>query len=150
MNKIMPEKNIRIILVDDEKDFNHTMSFWLRSQGYEVVSFLTGEEALEFLKNESADLVLLDTRMPAMSGIEVLESLRQFNKDIPVVFISAYVDKNRVEEAKSYGISGVFFKGDDFSNIHKIIKDILEKERPWFLRLRDLLRNLSKIIKGKG
>ena len=146
----MPEKNIRIILVDDEKDFNHTMSFWLRSQGYEVVSFLTGEEALEFLKNESADLVLLDTRMPAMSGIEVLENLRQFNKDIPVVFISAYVDKNRVEEAKSYGISGVFFKGDDFSNIHKIIKDILEKERPWFLRLRDLLRNLSKIIKGKG
>ena len=52
--------------------------------------------------------------MPVMGGIEALKKIREFNKEVPVIVISAYVHDPQTQEALSYGVSGVFYKGKNF------------------------------------
>lgn len=110
----MDNKQIKILLVDDEADFREPMSFWFKSKGYSVITAGNGEEGIKKINEESPDIVFLDINMPVMDGIETLKRVREFNKDLPVIFISAYLDIKKIEEVKRYGISGVFYKGKDF------------------------------------
>jgi CheY-like chemotaxis protein len=108
------DKVIKALIVDDEADFRQLMTFWLESKGYVVIAAANGQQAIAMVKNENPDIIFLDLNMPVMDGIEALKQIRLFNKTIPIIFISAYVDDKRVNEAMAYGISGVFYKGKDF------------------------------------
>ncbi len=110
----MDEKQVKILLIDDETDFTQAMSFWLKSKGYNVYSANNGQGGIELIKKENPDIVFMDLNMPVMDGAETLKKIREFNKELPVVMISAYVDDKRIIEARSYGFSGVFYKGKDF------------------------------------
>jgi CheY-like chemotaxis protein len=110
----MDEKQVKVVLIDDEADFTTSMSFWLKSKGYNVFSANSGQEGIELIKKENPNIVFMDLNMPVMDGAETLKHIREFNKDLPVVMISAYVDDKRIIEARAYGFSGVFFKGKDF------------------------------------
>jgi two-component system NtrC family response regulator len=110
----MDEKQVKVLLVDDETDFTQAMSFWLKSKGYTVYSATNGQEGLELIKKENPDIVFMDLNMPVMDGVQTLKKIREFDKDLPVVMISAYVDDKRIIEARTYGFSGVFYKGKDF------------------------------------
>lgn len=108
------DKVIRALIVDDEADFRQLMTFWLESKGYVVISAANGQQAIAMVRNDNPDIIFLDLNMPVMDGIAALKQIREFNKTIPIIFISAYVDDKRVNEAMAYGISGVFYKGKDF------------------------------------
>jgi len=110
----MDDKQIKILVTDDEVDFKELLSFWLKSRGYEVITASNGREALERIRSQAPDIVFLDLNMPEMDGLEVLKELRSFNKELPVLIISAFVDDKRAKLARDYGISGVFYKGKDF------------------------------------
>ncbi len=111
----MMDKGIKILVVDDEADFTQAMAFWFKSKGYTVISAPDGEKAIRMIKEDSPDIVFLDLNMPVMNGFETVKQVRQFSKEIPIIIISAYIDDPRVRELGSYGISGVFYKGADFS-----------------------------------
>lgn len=130
----MVKEKIRVLLVDDEIDFIQTMRFWLISKGYAVVTATDGESAIKIIKEETADIIFLDLNMPVMDGLETLKKIREFNKDLPVIIISAYIeDKQKMKEINACGISGVFYKGKDFAEglailevalrTHKALKD---------------------------
>jgi CheY-like chemotaxis protein len=108
------ESEIKVLLVDDEEDFRKLLAFWLKSRGYSVITASNGEEALKLAREQSPDLVFMDLNMPVMDGTDALKHLREFNKDVPVIIISAYVDDRKAKEAMELGISGVFYKGKDF------------------------------------
>lgn len=110
----MDEKKNKILLIDDETDFTQAMSFWLKSKGYNVFSANNGEAGIELIKKENPDIVFMDLNMPVTDGVQTLKRIREFNKDLPVIMISAYVDDKRIIEARTYGFSGVFYKGKDF------------------------------------
>jgi two-component system response regulator (stage 0 sporulation protein F) len=110
----MEEKKNKILLVDDEKDFRDLMTFWLQSRGYLVVTASNGERAVEMARAENPDIIFMDLNMPVMDGTDALKKIREFNKDVPVIIISAFVDDRRAKEAMRTGISGVFYKGKDF------------------------------------
>jgi len=63
----------KILLIDDEEDIVRVLSMSLKSDGYDVVSALSGKEGLEVFKKESPDIILTDIKMPGMDGIEVLK-----------------------------------------------------------------------------
>jgi CheY-like chemotaxis protein len=111
----MGDKKISVLLVDDEVDFTQSMAFWLQSKGYSVTVANDGQNALKIVKESSPDIVFLDLLMPVMDGIETLKKIREFNKEIPVIIISAYVDDIKTKETITYGISGIFYKGSDFN-----------------------------------
>jgi CheY-like chemotaxis protein len=68
---------IRVLLVDDEKDFREIFSAWLAFKGYVVVTAEDGEDALEKLESHAFDLVLLDLMMPRVDGYEFLRRVRK-------------------------------------------------------------------------
>jgi DNA-binding response OmpR family regulator len=121
------QKDITILLVDDEPDFTKPMAFWFQSKGYKALVAGDGKTAVEMVKTKSPDIVFLDLNLPGMDGIEILKAMRQFNKDIPVVIISAHVDRLKVKEIESYGISGVFYKGDNFDKGLILIESVLRR-----------------------
>jgi CheY-like chemotaxis protein len=107
-------KEKRILLVDDEPDFLKLMKFWLESKGYYVVTAVDGENAVDLAKKEELNIILIDLRMPKMDGVEAIKKIREFDKNIPIIVISAYVDDPKAAEAMGYGISGIFCKHKDF------------------------------------
>lgn len=125
----MEEKNIKVLVTDDEDDFRLLMSFWLQSKGYQVIAASNGQEAIKLIQSESPDIVFMDLNMPVMDGAETIKKVREFNKDIPIILISAYLDDVKVKDATSHGISGVFFKGKDFSQGLSLLETVLRKHK---------------------
>ena len=81
----------RILVVDDEIYIVHILDFSLGMEGYEVITALDGEQALEKLKTEKPDLIVLDIMMPKLDGYEVCKSIKSSpeTRHIPVILLSA-------------------------------------------------------------
>ncbi|HEX7079299.1 MAG TPA: response regulator [Candidatus Eisenbacteria bacterium] len=81
----------KILVVDDEIYIVHILDFSLGMEGYEVVTALDGEQALEKLKTEKPDLIVLDIMMPKLDGYEVCKAVKAdpATKQIPVILLSA-------------------------------------------------------------
>ncbi|PIQ88387.1 MAG: hypothetical protein COV72_08780 [Candidatus Omnitrophica bacterium CG11_big_fil_rev_8_21_14_0_20_42_13] len=115
-----------IMVVDDEVDFNYMMSYWLKAKDYNVISKSNGADALTIIKKSPPDMVFLDISMPLMDGIETLRAIREINKNIPVIMITAYGTQERLETCQKLGISGFFAKEDNFDSLLNIIDTVLK------------------------
>ncbi|MCZ6807758.1 MAG: response regulator, partial [Deltaproteobacteria bacterium] len=82
--------NRRILVVDDDPSFRELLTAFLDDRGYEVESSADGEEALELLRSETADLVLLDLELPGISGLDVLRAIESEKIDTKVITISGH------------------------------------------------------------
>ena len=118
-------EKIRILLIDDEPDFTQPLAFWLESKGYAVSATTDSPSGIKIIKEEKPDIVFLDLNMPVLNGIEVLQRIRKFNKDIPVIIISAYADQDKIKIAERYGLSGVFYKGADYDQGLALLQAVL-------------------------
>ena len=78
-----------IAVVDDEKDLIELISRYLQKEGYEVKSFYTFEETMAHVEDSDIDLWLLDIMLDEGSGYDLLESIKRYHDDKPIVFISA-------------------------------------------------------------
>ncbi|MCT9096024.1 bacterio-opsin activator domain-containing protein [Haloarchaeobius sp. HME9146] len=78
-----------VLVVDDDQDLADTCRYWLEGEGYRVRTAYGGEDALDVVDEEQVDLVLLDRRMPRLSGDEVLDELRERGHDCPVAMMTA-------------------------------------------------------------
>jgi len=81
-----------LLLVDDDDLFRESLSLNLVDEGYEVTSFDNGQDALAYLNDGSADVMLLDWRMPNLTGIDVLRRMRGAGIAIPVIFLTVLSD----------------------------------------------------------
>ena len=81
----------KIVIADDEEHLGYMVKFKLERAGFEVVWKLDGHQALEAVRSERPDLVLLDIMMPGLTGFEVLETLKKDAslKNIPVIMLTA-------------------------------------------------------------
>jgi len=122
----MEPKDIRILLVDDEDGFRRPMEFWLKAKGYQVVGVNNGADALTQIERERPMIVYLDMKMPGMNGIETLAKIRENDKTLPVIMITAYGTPNDMKAAEALGVSGFFMKDDDFASAAKLIVIALE------------------------
>ena len=105
----------KILIVDDEPDFLEVMRTRLEANDYEVTTAATGEEALNYVKNNKPDAVLLDILMPGIDGLEVLRRIRKMDEDLPVYIITAFSTDERFKEANKLGASGFIVKTDDLA-----------------------------------
>jgi len=125
----MEPKDIRILLIDDEDGFRRPMEFWLKAKGYQVTGAASGEEGLVMIARERPSIVYLDMKMPGMNGIETLCKIREKDKTLPVIMITAHGTPKDMEEAERLGVSGFFRKDDDFATAAKLIVIALESSK---------------------
>ncbi|MBU3108758.1 response regulator transcription factor [Clostridium gasigenes] len=78
----------RILIVDDEKEIRDLIEIYLKSEGYKTIKAENGEEALDILKTEEVDLIVLDIMMPKLNGIEACLKIRE-EREMPIIMISA-------------------------------------------------------------
>lgn len=106
----------KILVVDDEIDFLEMIRLRLQSNNYEVVTAMNGKEALEKVKTEKPDAVLLDILMPGADGIDTLKKMREHDERLPIFLITAYSNEERFKLANKYNASGFIIKTNDLQN----------------------------------
>ena len=102
-----------ILIVDDEKNYLLVLSAVLEDEGYEVLTALSGLEALEIHKTSDLDLILTDMKMPGMSGIELLENIKAIDPDLPVIMMTAHGTVDKAVEAMQKGAYSYILKPFD-------------------------------------
>ncbi len=117
---------MKILLVDDEKDLIMIMSRRIRGWGYDLISALSGEEAIDVMKSRHPDVIILDYMMPEMDGVVTLREIRKINNDIPVIMFTAFPDKKSIEGSESLGVSAYIPKLSMFPNSESALKTALK------------------------
>lgn len=113
--------NATILVVDDEPQLRRAMKATLTDLGYSVIEAKTGEEALESLRRETPDLVLLDLNMPGIGGLETCRAIRE-NSDVPIIILSVRNTEREKVQALDAG-------ADDFVTKPFGIQELLARIR---------------------
>lgn len=83
----------KVLVVDDEHNLRDMVSSYLKNEGYDTVEAENGKNAVQCVKNDQIDLVILDIMMPEMDGYEALKDIRSIQKNIPVIMLTAKTDE---------------------------------------------------------
>lgn len=114
----------RILIVDDEPQIGRIFGLKLKLAGYDVVSTTSGAEAIELIRADRFDVVLLDLLMPGVSGKEVLEKVRTFSQ-VPIIIFSARQDVSDI--AKKIGADDSISKPLNPDQLVEKIKAVLSR-----------------------
>ena len=130
----------KILVIDDERSIRNSMKDILQYEGHEVVLSENGLEGLVSVKSEKPDIVFCDIKMPKMEGIEVLERIKEFSADTPVIMISGHGTIDTAIEAIRKGAYDFIEKPLDLNRILITIKNATDKH---------LLIHETKTLKNK-
>ena len=130
----------KILVIDDERSIRNSMKDILQYEGHEVVLAENGMEGLVSVKSEKPDIVFCDIKMPKMEGIEVLERIKEFSADTPVIMISGHGTIDTAIEAIRKGAYDFIEKPLDLNRMLITIKNATDKH---------LLIHETKTLKNK-
>lgn len=119
----------KLLVVDDERNILRVISATLKKEGYEVEVARTGEEALDKFSANHADLVVTDFKLPGMSGVDLLSSIKSITPDVPVIMLTAYGTIERVVEAMKRGAFNYLTKPVNPDELVAVVKEAMEKYR---------------------
>jgi len=121
----------KVLVVDDEIHIVHVVAIKLRNNGYEVISADNGAEAFELACEEKPDIIVTDFQMPVMSGLELVEKLRQRDdmKDIPVIMLTARSFAISKEQQEDLRISSCLSKPFSPKELLGNIEDVLYQKQ---------------------
>ena len=119
----------KILVAEDERDIRDLIAFTLRFAGHEVVAVGNGAEAVEAAPVEMPDLILMDVRMPRMTGYEACQQIKADDrvKHIPVVFLSAKGQESEIQTGFSVGAAEYLLKPFAPMELSERIKELLVK-----------------------
>lgn len=120
----MSERKNTILIVDDEASQRQLLDGYLQSVGYEVIGAASAEEMLKTLAHRALDLILLDVRLPGMSGMDAIPKIRELSA-IPVILITAYADVRQAVTAIKQGADDYISKPVDLDELRIAIADAL-------------------------
>ena len=116
----------RILVVDDEDALRFVLSAELEGEGYAVLSAADGEEAINILRKETFDIILLDIMMPRVSGFEVLKFVKESQPATKVIMLTGYADLKNAIESKKFGAEDFVSKPYDMVDLLTTIEEVLQ------------------------
>jgi CheY-like chemotaxis protein len=119
----------KILIAEDERDIRDLVAFTLRFAGHEVFTAANGEEAVDMAPKVNPDIILMDVRMPRMTGYEACKLMKQNPdlKDIPVVFLSAKGQEAEIQQGLEAGAEEYLLKPFAPDQLTSHVKAILAK-----------------------
>ena len=119
----------KILIAEDERDIRDLIEFTLKYAGYEVVKASNGAEAVELAPTVKPDLILLDVRMPRMTGYEACRTIKSMDtmKNIPIVFLSAKGQQSEMESGMDAGAYDYILKPFAPDELNRRVKEILAR-----------------------
>ena len=122
---------MRILLAEDDRQLNHTLTYQLETEGFVVDSCLNGEDALFYGEQNIYDVILLDRMLPYLEGTDVLTSLRKKGIVTPIILITALGELNDRIAGLDCGADDYIVKPFAFPELMARIRCILRRPRQW-------------------
>lgn len=116
----MPDKSKNIIIVEDEPSLIFTLQDTLENEGYHVFVAENGKDAVNIVKREEPDLMVLDLMLPEMNGYEVCEEIRSLNYTFPIIILTA-------KDQESDKVTGLNIGADDYMTKPFGVKELLAR-----------------------
>lgn len=126
--KKTPKKKT-ILIVDDEEQICNVIKKVLLQEGYQIFTAFNGKTALGQLKKWPVDLMLVDLKMPAMNGLELLQQARGLQKNLRSILLTAYGTASSAREALFLGVFDFVAKPFDIRLLKKVVREALGDER---------------------
>ena len=148
---MMAEK-LKILVVDDNKNFCRNVTDILELGDYEVVSAYDGFKALEMVKENGFDMVLMDIRMPGMDGVETFKKIKEVAPTTAVIMVTAYAVEDLIREALREGAFGALRKPVDFDQFMELIEKSIPNGKLILVVDDDesFCANLQDVLSDKG
>ena len=118
--------SLAILIIDDEPYLPHQFARFLKRHGYDIFTAVDGEAGLTELQKNTIDLVLLDLRLPRLSGLEILERIHATEQDLPVVILTAHGNVQTAVAAMKLGAADYLLKGFDLEELLLVVQRALE------------------------
>ncbi len=118
---------VHILVVDDDKSLNRTVAAYLNDCGFEVKGVLGAREAYDELYNSLYDLIISDIMMPEVDGFEFAENVRQVNRHIPILFMSAKDDLPSKRKGFQLGIDDYMIKPIELDELEMRVRALLRR-----------------------
>ncbi len=124
----MESREYKILVVDDEENIRWLYKEELEEEGYQITAAASGEEALTMVPELKPDLVVMDIKMPGISGVDALIKIKEVDKDIPVILCSAYSDYK--QDFSTWASDAYVVKASNLDELKKAITRVLEERQP--------------------
>lgn len=117
----------KILIVDDQAGIRVLLMEVFTSEGYETFQAANGKAALDIVGKEHPDLVLLDMKIPGMDGLEILKRIKEIDKGVKVIMMTAYGELDMINEATQNGALMHFTKPFDIDELRVAVNRIIRE-----------------------
>ncbi len=117
----------KILIIDDESDIRELFKYLLEEEGHIVITAVDGTEGIKINNESDPDIIILDLKMPNMSGIETLQNIRKTDSDVTVIVLTGYGSADTVREAAELNVYEYISKPFVNEVIISVIKEALEQ-----------------------
>lgn len=115
----------KVLIVDDQNGIRVLLVEVFSSEGYQTFQAANGKLALEIVRSESPDLVLLDMKIPGMDGLDILKHIKQIDPTMKVIMMTAYGELDMIKEASDLGALMHFTKPFDIDELRLAVNRFL-------------------------
>ncbi len=137
---------MKVYIIDDHALFRNGLVSLLSSRNISAKAASSPEQGLEEIPNLLIDIILLDLRMPSMSGLEVLKALKESNEQTPVVILTTSTDDNDLRDCLKYGAQGYLLKDMDPD---ELVDSLNEVATGSIIVTKDMTHVLVKVLKNE-
>lgn len=117
-------KDLTLLFVEDEEDIRKSMQEAIENKFDKIIMAQNGDEGLKKFKKYNPNIVITDITMPIMDGLSMAKEIKDISKDVPVIILSAYSDKEKLIKAIDFGIDKYLIKPIDMEEFLKAIEHI--------------------------
>ncbi|MFC5467351.1 response regulator [Cohnella suwonensis] len=111
----------KLLIVDDQVGIRILLLEVFATEGYDTFQAANGRAALDIVRNHRPDLVLLDMKIPGMDGLEILKQIKEYDRDIKVIMMTAYGELDMIKEATDLGALMHFTKPFDIDEMRLVV-----------------------------
>ncbi len=115
----------RILIIEDDDEMRSLLEDFLKEEGYRADSAPNGPEGLRKASEESFDLVITDIRMPGLTGLDILSTIKKFRGEMPVVVITAFGGEEVYRRSIARGADAYLEKPIHFSKLRCLLHDLV-------------------------